>query len=319
VRRFTSYQAPIIEPPVEPVPPRSARLEVILPFLVVTVIWGSTWIVIRDQLSVVPASWSVSYRFTVAGLLILGWAVLRRDSLRLDASGWAFAVALGFAQFTLNFNFVYRAEQHITSGVVAIVYALLLVPNAILARIFLGQRMGRQLLIGSAVAMAGVALLFVHEARLSDAGPEQALIGIGIALLGVLSASVANVMQATKTAKAYPMATMLGWAMLTGAAIDAAFAWATVGPPVIEPRWSYVVGTLYLGLFGSALAFTIYFQLIRTIGPAKAAYTSVLIPVIAMLLSTLFEGYRWSPLAAAGAVLVVAGLLLALKARRPNR
>jgi drug/metabolite transporter (DMT)-like permease len=303
----------------EAAPPRSARLSVLIPFLIVTLIWGSTWIVIRDQLSVVPASWSVSYRFTVAGVVMLGWAVLRRESLRLDARGWGFAAALGFAQFVLNFNFVYRAEQHITSGVVAIVYALLLVPNAILARIFLGQLMGRQLLIGSAVAMAGVALLFLHEARLSDAGPEAALIGIGIAFLGVLSASVANVMQATRTAKAYPMAAMLGWAMLIGAAIDAGFAWVTTGPPVIEMRWGYVAGTLYLGVLGSALAFTIYFQLIRTIGPAKAAYTSVLIPVIAMLLSTIFEGYRWSLLAAGGAALVIVGLVLALKARRPNR
>ncbi|TGX53459.1 EamA family transporter [Sphingomonas gei] len=300
-------------------PPQSARLSVLIPFLVVTFVWGSTWIVIRDQLSVVPASWSVAYRFAVAGVVILGWALIRRDSLRLDARGWGFAAALGFAQFVLNFNFVYRAEQHITSGVVAIVYALLLVPNAILARIFLGQLMGRQLLIGSAVAMAGVALLFLHEARLSDAGPDAALIGIGIALLGVLSASIANVMQATKTARAYPMATTLGWSMLIGAAIDAAFAWVTTGPPVIEMRWSYVAGTLYLGVFGSALAFTIYFQLIRTIGPAKAAYTSVLIPVIAMLLSTIFEGYRWSLLAVAGAALVMIGLVLALKARRPNR
>jgi drug/metabolite transporter (DMT)-like permease len=300
-------------------PPQSARLTVLIPFLVVTLIWGSTWIVIRDQLSVVPASWSVSYRFLVAGVVMLGWALLRRERLGLDVRGWAFAVALGFAQFVLNFNFVYRAEQHITSGVVAIVYALLLVPNAILARVFLGQLMGRQLLIGSAVAMAGVALLFLHEARLSDAGPEAALLGIGIALLGVLSASVANVMQATKTARDYPMATMLGWAMLSGAAIDAVWAWATVGPPVIEPRLGYIAGTLYLGVLGSALAFTIYFQLIRTIGPAKAAYTSVLIPVIAMLLSTLFEGYRWSLLAGAGAVLVLIGLVLALKARRPNR
>ncbi|TGX42536.1 EamA family transporter [Sphingomonas naasensis] len=309
----------MIEPPVEPVPPRSARLDVILPFLVVTLIWGSTWIVIRDQLSVVPPSWSVTYRFTVAGVVMLGWALLRREPLGLDLRGWAFAIALGFAQFVLNFNFVYRAEQHITSGVVAIVYALLLVPNALLARAFLGQRMGRQLLVGSAVAMAGVALLFVHEARLSDAGPEQALLGIGIALLGVLSASVANVMQATQTAKAYPMAATLGWAMLGGAAIDAVWAWTTVGPPMIEPRWGYIAGTLYLGIFGSALAFTIYFQLIRVIGPAKAAYTSVLIPVIAMLLSTLFEGYRWSLLAGGGAALVVVGLVLALKARRPNR
>jgi drug/metabolite transporter (DMT)-like permease len=299
--------------------PQSTRLTVLIPFLVVTLIWGSTWIVIRDQLSVVPPSWSVSYRFVVAGVVILGWGLIRGDSLKLDARGWGFAVALGFAQFVLNFNFVYRAEQHITSGVVAIVYALLLVPNAIFARVFLGQLMGRQLLIGSAVAMAGVALLFLHEARLSDAGPEAALIGIGIALLGVLSASVANVMQATKTAKAYPMATILGWAMLSGAAIDAGFAYATVGPPVIEMRWGYILGTLYLGVLGSALAFTIYFQLIRRIGPAKAAYTSVLIPVIAMLLSTIYEGYRWSLLAMAGAALVMIGLVLALKARRPNR
>ncbi|MDG2534537.1 EamA family transporter [Sphingomonas sp. HITSZ_GF] len=299
--------------------PRSTRLSVLIPFAIVTLIWGSTWIVIRDQLSVVPPSWSVTYRFTVAGVTMLAWALLRGEKLGMDARGVRFAVLLGLAQFVLNFNFVYRAEQHITSGVVAVVYALLLVPNAVLARIFLGQRMGRQLIVGSAIAMAGVALLFVHEARLSPVGPQAAMLGIGIALAGVLCASVANVMQATNTAKAYPMATMLGWAMLSGAAIDAAFALATVGAPVFDARPSYAGGILYLGVLGSAVTFSIYFQLIRAIGPAKAAYTSVLIPVIAMLFSTLFEGYRWSVLAAGGAVLVVAGLVVALKARRPNR
>lgn len=302
-----------------PSPPRSARLSVLLPFLLVTLIWGSTWLVIKDQLAVVPPSWSVSYRFTVAGVTMLGWALLRGERLGLDARGIAFAACLGLAQFVLNFNFVYRAEAHVTSGVVAVVYALLLVPNAILARLFLGQRMGRQLLVGSAVAMGGVALLFVHEARLNPVGAHAALVGIGIALAGVLSASVANVMQATRTAKAYPMATALGWAMLIGAAVDAGFAFATTGAPVIETRPAYLLGIVYLGVIGSAISFSIYFQLIRTIGPAKAAYTSVLIPVIAMLLSTLFEGYRWSLLAGAGAVLVLAGLVLALRARRPNR
>ncbi|UZK64894.1 DMT family transporter [Sphingomonas sp. M1-B02] len=299
--------------------PKSTRLSVLIPFALVTLIWGSTWIVIRDQISVVPPAWSVTYRFAVAGLVILGWALVRRNSLRLDARGLLFAACLGVAQFVLNFNFVYRAELHITSGVVAIVYALLLVPNAILARIFLGQRMGRQLLIGSLVAMVGVGLLFLHESRLSEAGPGVALLGIGIAFLGVLSASVANVMQATRVAKAYPMATMLGWSMLIGAAVDACFAWSMTGPPVIEMRWGYVLGTLYLGVLGSALAFTLYYQLIRTIGPAKAAYTSVLVPVIAMLLSTIYEGYRWSLLAAAGGALVMIGLVIALRARRPNR
>lgn len=299
--------------------PRSARLTVLIPFLLVTLIWGSTWLVIKDQLAVVPPSWSVSYRFLVAGVTTLLWAAFRRDRLLLDARGFAFAAGLGLAQFVLNFNFVYRAESHVTSGVVAVVYALLLVPNAILARVFLGQKMGRQLLLGSVVAMAGVALLFLHEARLNPVGPHEALLGIGIALAGVLSASVANVMQATGTAKAYPMATTLGWAMLIGSALDAGFALATVGPPVIETRPAYLLGILYLGVIGSSITFTIYFQLIRTIGPAKAAYTSVLIPVIAMLLSTLFEGYRWSLLAVGGGVLVLVGLVLALRARRPNR
>jgi len=299
--------------------PQSTRLSVLIPFAIVTLIWGSTWIVIRDQLLHVPASWSVTYRFTVAGVTMLGWALLRGDGLKLDRRGVGFAVLLGLAQFVLNFNFVYRAEQHITSGVVAVVYALLLVPNAVLARLFLGQKMGRQLLIGSAIAVAGVALLFVHEARLSPVGPHEALLGIGIAMAGVMCASVANVMQATNTARAYPMATMLGWAMLSGAALDAIFAFATLGPPVFDLRPSYGLGILYLGVLGSAVSFSLYFRLIRTIGPAKAAYTGVLIPVIAMLFSTLFEGYRWSWLAAGGAVLVVAGLVVALKARRPNR
>jgi drug/metabolite transporter (DMT)-like permease len=299
--------------------PQSTRLSVLIPFAIVTLIWGSTWIVIRDQLSVVPPSWSVTYRFTVAGMTMLIWAAVRGDGLKLDLRGIRFAVLLGLAQFVLNFNFVYRAEQHITSGVVAVVYALLLVPNAVLARIFLGQKMGRQLVIGSVIAMAGVALLFLHEARLSPVGPHEAILGIAIALAGVMCASTANVMQATSTAKAYPMSTVLGWAMLSGAAIDAAFALVTEGAPVFDPRPSYAGGILYLGVLGSALTFSVYFKLIRTIGPAKAAYTSVLIPVLAMVFSTVFEGYRWSLLAGAGALLVIAGLVVALKARRPNR
>lgn len=299
--------------------PRSTRLAVLIPFAIVTLIWGSTWFVIKDQLGVVPPSWSVTYRFAVAGAAMLIWAAMRKDRLGLDRRGMLFAAALGVSQFVLNYNFVYVSEQYITSGVVAIVYALLLVPNAILARIFLGQKMGAQLTLGSAIAMAGVGLLFLHEARLSEAGAHDVLLGIAIAFGGVLFASVANVMQATRTSKAYPMTTMLGWAMLIGAALDGVFSFVTAGPPVIEWRWGYWIGILYLGVFGSAIAFNLYFKLIQAIGPTKAAYTGVAIPVIAMILSTAFEGYRWSLLAAGGAALAMAGLVVALRARRPNR
>ncbi|MES2337792.1 MAG: EamA family transporter [Pseudomonadota bacterium] len=300
-------------------PPQSTRLAVLIPFGIVTLIWGSTWIVITGQLGAVPPSWSVSYRFVVAGIVMLAWAAWRGELVRLDARGWGFAAALGLSQFVMNFNFVYRAESFITSGLVAVVFALMLVPNAVFARIFLGQRMGSQLLAGSAVAIAGVALLFVHELRDDPQNTAALLAGIGFTLAGVFSASSANIMQGTQAAKRYPMAGMLGIAMLLGAGMDAAFAWATVGPPVFDARPGYWLGVLYLGVFASAIAFPLYFGVLRVIGPAKAAYSGVIVPVIAMLLSTLFEGYRWSLLAAGGAALAMVGLVIALSARRPNR
>ena len=299
--------------------PQSARAAILVPFAIVTLIWGSTWLVIRDQLGVVPPSWSVTYRFLVAGAAMTLYALIRRDSFRLDARGWAFALCVGVAQFCLNFNFVYRAEHFITSGLVAVVFALLLVPNAALSRIFLGQRMGRQLVIGSGIAMAGVALLFVHEVRLDPRGPAASLAGIGFTLLAILAASVANVMQATDTAKRYPMMPTLAIAMLIGAAVDALVAWWLTGPPVFEARAGYVAGIVYLGLAASTIAFPLYYGVLRVIGPAKAAYSSVIVPVIAMALSTIFEGYRWSPLAVGGAVLTGCGLVIALRARRPVR
>ncbi|WP_380788169.1 DMT family transporter [Sphingomonas sp. R86521] len=299
--------------------PNSTRPAILIPLGIVTLIWGSTWLVIRDQIGVVPISWSVSYRFLVAGITMTAFALAKGERLRMDARGWRFAAILAVAQFVCNFNFVYRAEAYVTSGLVAVVFALLVVPNAIFGRIFLAQKVGRQFIAGSAVAMAGVALLFVNEARVDPHGSTSALIGIGFTLCAVLSASTANVMQGTASARRYPMATMLAVAMLIGAAMDAGFAFATTGPPVFEMRIGYIAGILYLGVFASAIAFTLYFSVIRVIGPAKAAYSGVLTPVIAMLLSTVFEGYRWSTLAVAGAVLAGIGLVIALRARRPAR
>ena len=299
--------------------PNSTRPGILLPFAVVTLIWGSTWLVIRDQLGVVPPGWSVTYRFLLAAVAMAAFARFKRESFRLDRAGWVFAGAIGLFQFCGNFNLVYRAEAYITSGLVAVLFATLLIPNALLARVFLGQRLGRQLVIGSTVALGGIALLLLHEARSSVGGAAALLIGVGFTAAGILSASAANVLQATETAKRYPMYATLAVAMALGTLIDAVFAWALHGPPVIETRASYWLGVGYLAIFASALAFPLYYKVLRVIGPAKAAYSSVIVPVIAMALSTLFEGYRWTPLAVGGALLAAAGLVVALTARRPAR
>ena len=150
---------------------------IILPFALVTLIWSSTWIVIRDQLGSVPPSWSVCYRFLLAGIAMAAFARMRGVSLRIGGAGLLFAALLGTAQFVLNFNFVYRAEQYLTSGVVAVIYAMLLIPNSVLAFLAFRQPVTRGFIAGSAIAMAGIVLMLVHEYRAADVAPDKVLLG----------------------------------------------------------------------------------------------------------------------------------------------
>lgn len=291
---------------------------VLIPFAIVTLIWGSTWLVIRDQVSAVPPSWSVAYRFLLASVGMFALARIRRLPLWIGGKGIGFAAGLGVTQFVLNFNFVYRAELVLTSGVVAIFYALLLIPNSLFAWIVFRQPVSRHFIVGSIVAVGGITLLFLREYRYADVAPEAVLAGIGLSLCGLLAASVSNVMQGSPIARRLPIISVLAWAMLLGGVMDAALAWITSGPPVMDSRPAYIAGVAYLALAGSVCTFPLYFRLIQQIGAGRAAYSGVLVPVIAMLLSTLFESYRWSALAAAGAALSIAGMIIAMRAK-PSR
>ena len=291
---------------------------VLLPFMLVTLIWGSTWIVIKGQLGVVPPSWSVTYRFAVAAIAMFIFAAVRRERLWLEPRAMAFAAVLGIAQFALNFNFVYRAEQHITSGLVAVLFALLIVPNTLLGRAFLKTPLEGRFLAGAGIAIIGVGLMILQEYRAAALGADEVLLGTALTLAGVMSASTSNVMQGTRMARAQSMVAMIAWAMLFGAVADGTFAWITTGPPVIEATAAYIGGVLYLGIIASAVTFPLYFNVIRAVGPGQAAWSSVLIPIIAMAFSTAFEGYRWATLSVAGGVVALIGLAIAV-AKRPER
>ena len=294
----------------------STWLEIVLPFIIFTAIWGSTWIVIRDQLGVVPPQWSVTYRFTIAAVAMAILAKVKGRSLLLDRDGMRAALLIGFIQFCVNYNSVYLAERHITSGIVATISALMLIPNSLLGWAFLGQRPGKRFAIGSAVAVAGIGLLCIHEFRSSSAPAPEVIAGIGFTLLGLMAASVTNVYQAREQLRRHHLASLLAWSMAIGAIIDGGFAWALTGPPVFVDRPGYWIGVFYLGVFASALTFSLYFPVVRKIGPGKAAYSSVLVPVIAMAFSTVIEDYRWTAIAIAGAVLTLAGMLIAISRGR---
>ena len=146
------------------------RPRVAIPFLVVALIWGSTWYVITGQIAAVPPSWSIVYRFALATPAMFALAIAVRQSLRMSARGHALTLLIGLTQFCGNFNFVYRAEQHLTSGVVAVMFGMLMVPNALLAWWWLGQKVTPRFFLGSLIAIAGIALLLIHEAHVARLG-----------------------------------------------------------------------------------------------------------------------------------------------------
>lgn len=284
-------------------------------FLLVSLIWGGTWLVIRDQISSVPPTWSICYRFVVASAGMFALAKLRGEPFRLLPGAGKWVLALAVFQFSLNFGFVYRAEGYVTSGLVAVIFSLLVVPNAVLGKIYLGQPIRREFVVGSSIAAIGVAMLFAQEYRASPATLGEVLLGAALCIGGILSASFANILQATDGAKRQPLLTLLAWSMLGGAALNAVVALLLEGPPQFDPRPSYALGVVYLGLAGSVVTFPLYYGLVRKVGAGTAAYSSVIVPVVAMILSTLFEGFVWGPLPAAGAAITLVGMVVAMRTR----
>jgi len=298
------------------------RPRIIVPFLLTGMIWGSTWLVITGQIGGVPAAWSVFYRFALATPALFLVAAVMKRRLRLTAPEHRLALIVGLFQFSGNFLFVYHAELYVTSGIVAMMFGLLMVPNALFARLFLGERAHGRFVLGSAIAIVGVSFLLVHEWQANpDAGVigGNVTLGIGLAMLGILAASVANVVQANPVGRGVPMVSLLAWAMLYGTIFDLGFASVTAGPPPLPTAPEYWAGIVYLALIGSVVTFPLHYNLVREIGAGRTAYNSILTISVAMLLSTLFEDYLWTWLTISGMGLAVVGMIVALRARQKKQ
>ena len=290
------------------------RPRVALPFLTISVIWGSTWWVITTQIASVPSEWSVTWRFALATPAMFALAFAMPGKVAMPARVHLLAIVVGICQFCGNYNFVYQAERHLTSGIVALMVGLMIVPNALLGRAVLKQPITSRFAIGSLIAIGGIALLLVNEASEARVAGNVEL-GVWLALGAMLAASVSNIIQAIETGRRVPLFTLIAWSMLYGTVCDAALAFWLSGPPVVPSARDYWLGAAYLALAGSVVTFPLYYTLIREIGAGRAAYHNVLVVIIAMLLSTLLEGFHWSRLAIVGSALALVGLLVALRAK----
>jgi drug/metabolite transporter (DMT)-like permease len=286
-------------------------------FLVPSFIWGTTWLVIKFQLGVVAPQVSVAYRFGLASALLLGWCAVRRIPLRLDARSHASLALLGVLQFALNYVLVYLAEVHLTSGLVALVFGLMVLWNLIGARVFFGAPVTPAVAVGAALGLCGVTLVLwpdiSHVQRVPGLGW-----GIGLAALGTVAASAGNLWSQRLYRRGFEVVPTTAWGMLYGSTAVAAYCALRGIPFTFDPSLPYVASLAYLAVFGSVIAFVTYLSLLRRIGAARVGYSAVVIPVLAMATSTVFEGYRWSPAPLAGMALVLGGNVLMLRRRDPR-
>jgi len=283
-------------------------------YAIVVLIWGTTWYAIKFQLGVVAPEISLVYRFGLAATCVFVYARLTGSPMRLSWRDHRFVALQGLTLFCLNYWMTYLSTQFLTSGLVAVLFTSIILLNLINARLFFGVPVEARVLLAAATGALGVALLFLPELQ-AAMGDRTVVHGALLALGATYLASLGNMAAMRNTQSGMSVVTANAYGMAYGT-VGLALIAAIRGTPIdFDPRWPYVVSLLYLSLAGTSLAFGLYLVLIKRIGPSRAAYTSVLFPVVALLVSTFFEGYRWSSPSITGLAVLVAGNALALGGR----
>ena len=284
-------------------------------FIVTVLIWGTSWIAIALQIGPVPVGVSVFYRIALAAiLLLLGLTVTKR--LRFPAQ-WRFVVLQAVCLFSLNFVALYNAAALIPSGLLSVVFSLASIFNALNARIFFGERITLRVLLAGLLGASGLVLLFWDSLAVSF-NPDTWR-GVGWALLGTMIFSWGNMASRRNSASGTTPIIANAWGMGIGAGVLLVLALATRQQLIVPTNPTYLAALLYLAVFASVIGFTSYLMLVSQIGSAQAGYATVVFPVVALVISTFFEGYQWTVTGVLGVALALLGntVMFAKFGRKP--
>ncbi|WP_312934104.1 DMT family transporter [Pseudomonas sp.] len=283
-------------------------------YALTVLIWGTTWIALKMQLGTVEIAVSIVYRFALAALILFAVLLFSRRLQPMNRRGHLICVAQGLCLFCLNFVCFLNASQWIPSGLVAVVFSTATLWNALNARLFLGQRIEANVMAGGGVGLLGLGLMFWPELADHGAG-TQTLLGLGLALCGTLCFSAGNLLSSQQQRAGLKPMTTNAWGMFYGASMLGSYCLVTGVPFSVDWSARYLGSLLYLVIPGSVIAFTAYLSLVGRLGPQRAAYCTVLFPVVALNVSAVAEGYQWTAPALCGLVAVMAGNLLVFRRR----
>lgn len=281
-------------------------------YLVTVLIWGSTWLAIEYQLGVVEPEVSIVYRYFIAAAVLFIWCKIRGLSLKFKVKDHLFFVLLGLLLFCLNYIFAYRAQIYITSALAAIAFSTMLWINIILSRVIFGTRATARVLVGAALGIVGIVVLFAPQVG-SISLSDGVFFGSLLALAGAFTASCGNMASQAAQSRALPVVETNAWGMFYGAILTLLVALASGHTFNFDATFTYITSLVYLAIFGSVVAFGAYLTLLGRIGAHKAGYATVMFPVVALILSLAFEGLRLDASIIIGATLVLLGNVLVLK------
>jgi len=262
---------------------------------------------------------SVAYRYVIAAALLIGFCLARRKTLRFSPRDHLGIAAQGAFLFSLNYVLFYIAASHLTSGLLALTFSTIVLMNMLNGAWLFRFPVSGQVLAGAGLGLSGITLVFWPELTAFEASRET-LFAICLAIFATYLASLGNMGSVYTQRRRLPVVQTNALGMAYGAVITLAVAAGAAAAGQLEfafdASFPYVASLLYLAVFGSVLAFGAYLTLLGRIGADRAAYATVLFPLVALTISTVFEGYRWSAPAMAGTVLILVGNGLVLKARR---
>ncbi|MCV6589757.1 MAG: EamA family transporter [Marinobacterium sp.] len=287
-------------------------------YLSTVLIWGSTFFAIRFQLGEVATEVSVAYRFALAAAILMIWCGWKQLPMRFSLQQHLWMMAQGLALFGFNYMVVYQATALLTSGLIAVIFSTIVLMNIVNSALFFRTRPTTSVVAGALLGLVGIGLVFLPELRQLDMSGSTAR-GIMLSLLATAIASLGNMVATRNQQAALPVVQTNAFGMAYGALTLVIVALVQGKTFSYDSAPGYSLSLLYLALFGSVLAFGSFLTLLGRIGAERAAYSMVLFPIVALGISTLFEGYQWSPEAILGVALVLMGNVLIISSRQQLR
>tara|TARA_R110001583_G_scaffold179320_1_gene335898 strand:- start:10833 stop:11831 length:999 start_codon:yes stop_codon:yes gene_type:complete len=284
-------------------------------YAAVVLIWGSTWIAIKYQLTVSPEL-AVAYRFVLSAVILIAYCKIRKLPMRYSRRDHAFMALMGLCLFSLNYVMIYSVEAWLTSGLLAVVFSAIVIMNMINGAIFFKRRPETRTVIGAVIGLGGICVIFAPDLAQFDLAAGGS-IGLIVALVSCYVASLGNMASARNQASGIPVMQANAYGMMYGSLMLVAYILVSEQPIIFDTSPSFLIALVYLSVFGSILAFGFYLTLLGRIGPDRAAYSSVMFPVVALTISTFAEGFVWHPNIILGVGLTLVGNMVILSRRKP--